>query len=463
VRILVVEDDILVQKSMRLTFSDQEVVFVASGEEAIEKLNSIPFNIMFLDIRLEGLLTGVDVLRDARTVDPLLPIIMVSGLDDRSTIIECLELGAVDYVVKGSVTPAAYATAIHKASVWRKQQAEKLSHAHDEPQDVADPLGSIKGNSKFVQELKEEIRLIGKTEGPFLILGETGTGKELVAQSIWAMRGDTNRPFITVNCAELQASMIEGELFGYEKGAFTGATARRIGLFEAAHGGDIFLDEIGELPLEFQAKLLRVLQERKIRRIGSNVEKAFDFRVIAATNRNLAALVAEGKFREDLFYRLNVHSLHLASLRERKEDVLDLLHCYFGKHGRCAVVIADEVAKEISSYRWPGNIRQLTCLAKYAVPYLDGVNPVLSSEIWNSWISKYGTQSDETEAGASAKDMLVTAIKNGGFNIDAHSERLKVDFIRAALDIGKFNRNEAARILGVSRQRLAHWIETLGV
>jgi len=461
-RILVVEDDKLIQDSMRMIFDEHSVVTVESAEEALTLLESVPYNILFLDIRLKGAMLGTELLKKVREIDPLLPVIMMSGLEDRKTIVDCLESGAVDYIVKGSVNTSAYAFVIHKASVWRKQQAEKLSHKVVTVKELEDSFNAIVGRSSTTKELKEKIAIVGKSNGPFLIQGETGTGKELVARAIWAAKGCANRPFITVNCAEFQGSMIEGELFGYEKGAFTGAATQRIGLFEAAHGGDIFLDEIGELPFEFQAKLLRVLQEKKVRRIGSNHEKAFDFRVIAATNRNLQSEVAVGKFREDLLFRLDVHGLRLAALQDRPEDISDLLEYYFAVQRRSNVGIPETVRAELASYGWPGNVRQLVGFVSFVMPFLDPVNPQITPNLLNSWLEKSAPSLSKADT-ASAKEQLLISLKSGGFNIDSHAETIKRDFIRAALDLGKFNRNEAARMLGVSRQRLAHWIEILGV
>ena len=456
-RILLVEDDKLLTDGFDVLFKESAITTVRTGAEAIEKLRSIPYNILFLDIRLEDSVSGIEVLKTARVVDPLLPVIMMSGHDDKETMTQCLELGAVDYLVKGSVTPAAYKFAVNKASVWRKQQAEIGSHKKYSGEEMTKALESIKGESESIKSMRAKISLLGKTEGPFLISGETGTGKELIARALWAAMGDKNRPYISVNCAQFQATTIEGELFGYEKGTFTGANGQKIGLFEAAHGGDIFLDEIGELPLEFQAKLLRVLQEKKIRRMGATEERVSEFRLIAATNRNLGAEVELGNFREDLLYRLDVQSIQLDPLRNRADDISILLCHFLKEKGLKGLSVDEKVVSGMAEYLWPGNIRQLSGFVKFVTPYLDKVDPCISESIWASWVAKQRPAKDSTESGVTTG--IVKRILAGDFNYDEFSESLRKTYISTAMGMTQNNKTTAAKMLGVSRQRLQKWLQ----
>lgn len=459
-RILVVEDDKLVQAGLRVTFREHQITSVDSGEDAIEAVTETSFNLMFLDIRLSGQMNGLEVLMRVRDIDPLLPVIVMSGLDDKKTIVQCLENGAVDYLVKGSVNPSAYAFAVHKASVWRKKEADAHSQIKGFDDELEKSFLEIVGASSATDELKNAISIVGKTDGPFLIYGETGTGKELAAHAIWSAKACKSRPFIIVNCAEFQSSMIEGELFGYEKGAFTGASAQRIGLFEAANGGDIFLDEIGELPLEFQAKLLRVVQLKRVRRVGSNSERQLDFRVIAATNRDLRSETQKGFFRQDLLYRLDVHSLSLSPLRNRSDDIPRLLRHFFEKEGQRNIEISQLLMTEVCQYSWPGNVRQLISLVKFVNPLLDPVESRMSDDHWKCWLAKQETSSSKLSD--STKDSICRKLSQGNFNYDLDATTSRKAHVDAALTIAGQNQAAAARLLGISKQRLQSWLQGIG-
>lgn len=458
-RILIVEDDQLVQQSIKHVFKDHKAVCVEAGEEALELIaNDSCFNLVFLDIRLAGQLSGVEVLKAIRICQPALPIVIMSGLEDRKTIMECLELGAVDYLVKGSVNPSAYMFAVHKASVWRSKQAEALGASSFDEAAFEDAFEQIVGTSHEMVSLREELRIKGKFEGSFLVIGETGTGKELVARALWAAKGDKSRPYITVNCAALQPSTIEGELFGFEKGAFTGALDRRIGLFEAADGGDIFLDEIGELPLEMQAKLLRVIQERKIRRMGSNKEIQLNFRVIAATNRNLIQEVEAGRFRADLYYRLDMHKFTLSPLRARPQDIVRIFTHYLAKDGIENVSISESVRQKIETFDWPGNGRQLIAFGKFITPMIDPVNPTITDKAWQAWTEKSELYIASVDNFSSSKEQIIKALKTGNFDIDRDYEERRRSLVETALELTDNNRTGAAKLLGVTRQRLVNWL-----
>ncbi len=485
-KILIVDDDDLVQKTMQFTFSDSDVTSAETGEEALKLIKAQGFNVLFLDIRLKGKLTGVDVLKKAREIDPLLPIIMMSGLDDDEIQRQCLELGAVDYLVKGTLDESAYRHKLNNAAVWRKKEAELLSREPKMNPKLCESYLKYRGPSKFNEELHHRIEVIGKTDGPFLIFGASGTGKELAARAIWAAFGDEHRPFIKVNCGAIAATLIESELFGHEKNAFTGATERRMGLFEAANGGDIFLDEIGELTLEFQPKLLRVLQEKSVRAVGSNHEKKFDFRVIAATNRDLWAEAKRKNFRDDLLYRLDVHRIFLPPLRKRSEDIESLMLHFFKSEGLRNVEISHDLLKEIIAFEWPGNVRQLMTFVTSVAPMIDPVQPVLTPSLWEAWklkpeeLSAFMDGAGANCAGANGgngvagklagetnlsprqiKNIILERIKNGDFNYDKASKERQLLYIETALEYTHQNQAAAARLLGISKQRLQMWLREL--
>jgi len=388
-KILVVDDDELMQLTLKTVFKGEQVLFATSFAEASELLKSEYFNVAFLDIQLKkgthG--DGLDLLKLIGERDSYLPCVMISALDDRATVMKCLELGAVDYVAKGTVSPEAYRLALYKSAVWRKLLSESPSGRVPKTLRGDFDLSQIKGNSTKMVELKSTIQKMGVLPGPFLVLGETGTGKELVAKALWAAKRDSNRPFIAVNCASLPENLVESELFGYEKGSFTGALATKTGLFEAANGGDIFLDEIGELSADLQAKFLRVLQDRKVRRVGSDKERPLDIRIIAATNIDLMEAVSENEFREDLFYRLNVHQVRLPPLRERSEDLLELFDLFMKEHGFSEVSLSEEAKGLMLQFKWPGNVRQLKGFSEYLRANLDLKKPDLTAKIVETWLS----------------------------------------------------------------------------
>ncbi|CAM6005652.1 unnamed protein product [Sphagnum balticum] len=468
-KILIVEDDELMQATLKTLLKDFDITQARSMAEALSAVQKQVFAAAFLDINLKAGTSGdgIELLKKIREGDSYLPCVMISGIEDKATITKCLDLGAVDYVVKASGSPDVYRLALHKAMTWRKLLSESQSSRIGVPQTSRNPY-EMYGQSQAIKTLKETIQKIGKLPGPFLILGETGTGKELVARSLWRAHGDNNRPFIALNCASLPENLVESELFGYERGAFTGALTTKTGLFEAANGGDIFLDEIGELTPELQAKLLRVLQEKRVRRLGSDKERPVDFRVITATHVDILSAVEAGDFRDDLFFRINVHQVKVVPLRERGSDIPVLAKLFLDELGFSKVTLSDDVQRLLENFRWPGNIRQLKAFCQGAVPYLQvsGGGANLTAEIVEDWIK----MNDVRKAGSGvSKDLDPSAEVKSAFNekksinIVSKLDSLQRSYVEAALSVTQNNRSQAAKLLGVSRQRLSNWLSEWGM
>ncbi|MDZ4678700.1 MAG: sigma-54 dependent transcriptional regulator [Oligoflexia bacterium] len=468
-KILIVDDDELMRLTLKTVFKDEQISFATSFEEASNLLNKEVFAAAFLDIQLKTGTTGdgIDLLRRIRERDPYLPCVMISGLDDKPTIMKCLEIGAVDYVVKGAVSPEAYKYALYKSAAWRKNLSESNTGRLIKGLTPLGGINEIRGQSRAVTELKEVIRKIGKLPGPFLVLGATGTGKELVARALWSCYGDANRPFIAVNCASLPENLVESELFGYEKGAFTGALNTKTGLFEAANGGDIFLDEIGDLSIDLQAKFLRVLQEKKVRRLGSDKERPIDVRIIAATNVNLIDAVNENEFREDLFYRLNVHQLRLPTLSERTDDILDLLKFFLSVNDLSDVSFETGAKELLLNFNWPGNIRQLRSFAEYLRSHLNSQETVIKSEMVQNWLSYNQVRGKKTASTIGGfqpiADVQSALVGKKSLDVVSQIDGLLRSYVEAALQATQNNRSQAAKILGVSRQRLSNWLNEWGI
>lgn len=369
-RILLVDDEpsILSVLSTLLKAEGYEVVSALGGEKARDFLRSERFDLMVSDIRMSPI-NGMDLLRQAHDEHPGMPVIMLTAYGSVETAIEALKLGAFDYVTKPFKVDELLITV---------QRALDYSSALNENADLKAQLGTryrlenIVAESQAMQNVCDMIKRVAPTDATVLIYGESGTGKELVAKAIHASSNRKDKKFLAVNCAALPEPLLESEMFGHVKGAFTGATANKEGLFEAAKGGTIFLDEIGSMPLSIQGKLLRVLQEKEVRRVGSNDTIATDARVIAATNTRLETLLKDGQFREDLYYRLSVIPIEVRPLRERSEDILPLVYHVMKSEtpaGTVSPTISPEVVAILETYSWPGNVRELENAIRHAMTF----------------------------------------------------------------------------------------------
>ncbi|WP_026995008.1 sigma-54-dependent transcriptional regulator [Flectobacillus major] len=370
-KILIVEDEFIVAYDLKimLTKAGYLVAGIATSvERARQLIEQKKPDWVLLDIILKGDETGIDLAREL--LQKRIPFLFISANTDQTTLEAAKATQPYGFLVK----PFRERDLFVMLDIARYRYGVEMGTIYDTPsenQKTVVEIEGIIGNSKVLLDSLEKIKIVAPTNTSVIILGESGTGKERVAQAIHQQSARKNQSLVTINCAALPFNLIESELFGHEKGAFTGANQKRIGKFEQAHGGTIFLDEIGELPLDAQVKLLRVLQEKEIERIGSDATIKVDVRIIAATNRNLEQEVSEGRFRLDLYYRLNVFPIALPALRERKEDIPLLTHYFLKKINACTgrkiTRISDSAMQKLQAYDWPGNIRELEHLIERSV------------------------------------------------------------------------------------------------
>ncbi|HOW65552.1 MAG TPA: sigma-54 dependent transcriptional regulator [Candidatus Paceibacterota bacterium] len=365
-RILLIEDDLNIatglQKVMRTNGYD--VIALGRGDQGLERAIAESFDVVVTDLKLPGL-DGLELVRQLHQTKPKLPIILITAHGTTETAIEATKWGAFDYVPKPfEVDELLDLTA-------KALESSRLMSDPVEIGDAASARTAIVGNSRVMQGVYKEIGRIAATAVTVLIRGDTGTGKELIARAIYQHSDRANAPFIAINCAAIPETLLESELFGHERGSFTGADARRVGRFEQADGGTIFLDEIGDMNAALQAKLLRVLQEKTIQRVGGKETIAVDTRIIAATHRDLEAAIRERLFREDLYYRLSVVTIQLPPLAQRCEDIPDMVRYFLRRHGPEAGVASPSITPEAIAYlqnqSWPGNVRELENVVRKAL------------------------------------------------------------------------------------------------
>ena len=372
IRLLIVDDE---QSIRRLCMTVGEALGYTcmeanSGETALALLEEQPAHMILTDMVMPNM-SGIEFLEKVKKLLPRSEIAVMTGHGSVETAVQAMKLGAYDYISK-PFSP------LEELRLFLRRMAEKVRLVEEnqflrERVDTESDLHGIVGSSAKIQDVLRMISRLKDTRTPVLISGESGTGKELVARAIHFRGSFANRPFVAVDCGSLVPTLIESELFGYEKGAFTGALRSKTGLFQSANGGTIFLDEIGELPLELQAKLLRVLQEKEIRPVGSNQKIKVDVRVVAATNRDLEAEYRNGTFRKDLYFRLNVVTVHLPSLRERRSDIPMLAHWFLDRHAPDnSMQVTNAAMKCLLQYDWPGNVRELENCIERAVALGDG-------------------------------------------------------------------------------------------
>jgi two-component system, NtrC family, nitrogen regulation response regulator NtrX len=356
--ILIVDDEESICQTLSGILKDEghEVVTAVSGEEALRMVEEDPPNLVLLDIWLPGM-DGIEVLKAIKAGYPRTQVVMMSGHGSIETAVKATKLGAFDFIEKPLSLEKVILIINHALEMIRLEEEnlllkQKVSHEYE-----------LTGQSGPIQDLKEMIGIVAPTNAWILVMGENGTGKELVARSIHRQSRRAHRSFIEVNCAAIPEDLIESELFGHEKGAFTGATAMKRGKFDLANEGTIFLDEVADMSLKVQAKVLRILQEKKFERVGGNKLIPTDVRVLAATNKDLEKEMEEGRFRQDLYYRLNVIPLRIPPLRDRKEDIPLLVDWFIKdsalKEGEQEKQVTDEVLAILMNYNWPGNVREL--------------------------------------------------------------------------------------------------------
>ncbi len=457
-KILIIDDESFICENVERILGDDgyQVCSAASGNEAREIVLANDIDLALLDLNL-GTEKGIDVLKALKEIDPDLLVIIITGYGSVESAVDALKLGAFHYMKKPFKADAlrvivklALQTQVLKREVRSLKRADGFMPGRF----------PMIGTSRAFGEVIAQVREIARIPSTVLITGESGTGKELVARAIHDLSDRKHAAFVGINCASLPASLLESELFGHEKGAFTNATSRKPGLFEEAQLGTIFLDEIGEMDLSMQAKLLRVLQERTIRRVGGLKDIAIDVRVIAATNRNLQDKIANGTFREDLFYRINVFPIHIPPLRERTDDIPALaaffLDSFSRAFGRDFREVSAEAAELMKLYKWPGNIRELRNVIERICIMKQG--PALLSEHLPQEIRGIPQNSALPSAMGGSATLLP---------VDAGLEEAVMDFEKAlisqALQKARGNVLQTANILKIPRGTLRYKMDKYGL
>jgi DNA-binding NtrC family response regulator len=381
-KILIVEDQFIEANNLRIILRKAEYVvctMARSVSEALKIVESEKPDLVLLDIHLKGELTGIDLAKILREKN--IAFVYLSANSNKQILDAAKATKPYGFLVKPFREKDVLVMLDVAWYLHRQNQGLAGITKASAATSTGNDFKEIIGTSECMQEVLDNVKIVGTSDISVLILGESGTGKELIAQNIHLMSSRKQKPFVAVNCAALPANLIESELFGHEKGAFTGATDKRIGKFEQGHEGTVFLDEIGELPLELQVKLLRVLQEKEVELVGGSRTKKVDVRIIAATNRNLEEEIAAGKFRLDLYYRINIFPITLPPLRERKEDIVSLanhfVNVYARKENKVITGLADHVIQTMLNYDWPGNIRELENLMARSVLLASG--PIVNS------------------------------------------------------------------------------------
>ena len=369
-RILIVDDDDALRR-MLVDYLDSQgysTLGVRSVQQGEEALRTDAFDLVIADLRLEDG-NGLELLKQLKQIAPRTYGILMTGYATMDTAVEAIRIGLFDYMIK-PILPAQLDLVLQRLESIRQLQSEN-SYLRAQVQADGEGSGVVWGRSGLMQDILEMVKKVAQTQATVLIQGESGTGKEVVAHAIVQNSTRAQMPFIKVNCAAVPETLLESEFFGHEKGAFTGAVTRREGRFETANGGTLLLDEIAEIPLSLQVKLLRVLQEREFERVGGNKTIRVDVRLIASTNRDLQEEVRQGRFREDLFYRLNVVPINLPPLRLRGDDLMDLVEFYVNhfarKHGKVIKGVTPLAMERLRGYRWPGNVRELQNTLERAV------------------------------------------------------------------------------------------------
>lgn len=457
--LLIVDDELSMRQFLTHLFQrDGHAVRVAeNGRKAMDMLRQQPADVIISDVKMPDM-GGIELLRAARELNPHVEVIMMTAFANEATAHEAFLLGAFDFVHKpfdNELLKEKVTRALDKIS--RAAEAQTLKDENEaliKGQRARGKLSNIIGQSDRMQSVFQMIETVAQVPSTVLLTGESGTGKELVARAIHDLSPRAQKPFVSVNCGAFTETLLESELFGYVKGSFTGATANRKGLFEAANQGTIFLDEIGEMSPAMQVKLLRVLQERKVRPVGAHEESEVNTRVIAATNRDLSAMVRDGSFREDLYYRVSVIPMELPPLRDRKGDIVELAQYFIGKH--CAqtgrdLSISPPAMRLLEAYSWPGNVRELEHTIERAVA-LEMTNQVQPERLPEQ-ITNYSQPRI-----ASALDL-----PERGLNLTAHLDQLEKTYLLEALRRTEGNQTNAAQLLQMSVRSLRHLLDKHGV
>jgi len=451
-KILIVDDEQSMRQMLDIFLKKEgfDTVTAPNAEEGLAKLKSTEFDLIISDVKMAGM-SGIDFLRDIRASNYTGQFILMTAYATAETAIQALKMGAFDYILKTD-TLIDELKLVVRSALENRRLREENTYLRREFRKVHG-MGNLIGKSQKMQELFKMIEVVSATNSTVLITGESGTGKELVAKAIHLNSPRADEAFVSVNCGAFTETLLESELFGYMKGSFTGATANKKGLFEVADKGTIFLDETGDTGLSMQVKLLRVLQERAIRRVGGTEEVPVDVRIIAATNRDLAAMVAENQFREDLFYRISVIPLHIPPLRHRRDDIPLLADHFLQKMNaisdRKIDRISDEALQKMESYEWPGNVRELENAMERAF-ILETSKELSALHLPDS-------------VGSNSRLRIVTDIPDAGFNLESYIETLQKGFLEEALRRTNGVQVKAAELLGMTYRSFRHYMQKHGI
>lgn len=446
-RLLIVDDDIAHLQMLSTVLSEEgyEVYQASDGLSAIEIVTKQPVDLILLDIRMEPM-DGVETHGHIKTINPSIPVVVMTAYASVDTAVSLLKAGAFDYLTK-PVDTEELKLLINKT--FRFQTLEEENQRLKERLGVQFDMVGIIGRSPVMERLFERLAMVAPSEATVLIIGDSGTGKELTASAIHENSKRRKNPFIKVNCAALPEQLLESELFGHEKGAFTGAHARKKGHFMRANKGTLFLDEIGELPITTQVKLLRVLQEREFEPVGGTSTIKVDVRIIAATNRDLAEDITQGRFREDLYFRLNVVQVKVPTLKERREDISLLAEhfrkIYADKNNRNLSRFSPRAMDLLLQYEWPGNVRELSNVVEHAV--ILEKNDLITRNALPAYLYKQSAGGDPN--GSNEEDMTLKAMEK--------------EMILRTLSSTDGNRTKTAKILGISRRTLQNKLKEYGV
>jgi two-component system response regulator PilR (NtrC family) len=451
-RILVVDDELSMREFLQILFAKQGHSVVTAGDVAgaLERFRDVEPDLVVSDLRL-GRESGLDLLRMLKEESPRTEFVMMTAFATAENAVQAMKLGAHDYVLKPFKVEE-LRLVVEKALEHRALLAENrlLRHQVGVRRSGAD---EILGESPAIREVRALVDKLAPTKTTVLVTGESGTGKEVVARAIHAGSDRRDQPFVAINCGAIPEGLIESELFGHEKGSFTGAVGAKPGLFEVAGTGTLFLDEVGELPAQVQVKLLRALQEKRIRRVGGKADIAISARIIAATNRHLEAEVAAGRFREDLYYRLNVIQLQMPPLRDRSADVpafLDFfLRRFAAELGRGEVAFSPDAVEMLAAWQWPGNVRELANVVERAATLSDGA--IIGAELLPPAIRGAEQRGSPAE------------MSTAGIDLQAHLDAVERKVLEQALERTGGNKTEAAKLLALSFRSLRYRLAKFGI
>jgi len=462
--VLIVDDEASIRQSLTGALRDEgyRVNTAASGKDGLDSIRTERPDVILLDIWMPEM-DGIETLRQLKAEWPDQSVIMMSGHGNIETAVKATKLGAFDFVEKPLSLERILVLLQNVSSV------QDLARENQALRKQVQKSKTLIGESSPMKQIQEMIRRVAPTTGSVLITGENGTGKELVAHSVHALSTRYNKPFVEVNCAAIPEELIESELFGHEKGAFTGATQLRRGKFDLANGGTLFLDEIGDMSLKTQAKILRILQEQKFERVGGAQTISVDVRVVAATNKDLKTEIARGNFREDLFYRLNVIPFIVPPLRERKQDI-PLLATHFlrefsAAHGRVPRELSKEALEVLLAYPWPGNVRELKNLIERVIILTteseDG-QPI-SAAVLLGHLKDEPLGSSYSGAMGTGGSMSSESIETTAKNLRDARQEFEKEFILKTLKENDWNISKTAQILGIERSHLHRKIKSYGI